>query len=75
MEKLVQDTYLKFQTAYLERVKECYGDFLDAVPSASHIKKDACALYVAWLSGWCMAQDLDGKQKQTRWYLGTVSIR
>jgi hypothetical protein len=29
------------QEAYLERVVDCYVDFLDEVPSASQIKKDA----------------------------------
>jgi hypothetical protein len=39
-----------FQEAYLERGVDCYVDFLDEVPSASQIKKDACALYGALLS-------------------------
>ena len=39
-----------FQTAYLERGVDCYVDFLDEVPSASQIKKDARALYGALLS-------------------------
>jgi hypothetical protein len=39
-----------FQEAYLERVVECYVDFLDEVPSASHIKKDARALYGALIN-------------------------
>jgi hypothetical protein len=39
-----------FQTAYLERGVYCYVDFMDEVPSASHIKKDARALYGALLS-------------------------
>jgi hypothetical protein len=34
-----------FQEAYLERRVDCYVDFLDEVPSASQIKKDARALY------------------------------
>jgi hypothetical protein len=41
---------LSFQDAYLERVVDCYVDFLDEVPSASQIKKDARALYGALLS-------------------------
>jgi hypothetical protein len=40
----------EFQTAYLERGVDCYVDFLDEVPSASQIKKDARALYGALLS-------------------------
>jgi hypothetical protein len=41
-----------FQKAYLERGVdfECYVDFLDEVPSASQIKKDARASYGALLS-------------------------
>jgi hypothetical protein len=39
-----------FQKAYLERGVDCYVDFLDEVPSASQIKKDARALYGALLS-------------------------
>jgi hypothetical protein len=39
-----------FQEAYLERGVDCYVDFLDKVPSASQIKKDARALYSALLS-------------------------
>jgi hypothetical protein len=39
-----------FQEAYLERGVDCYIDFLDEVPSASQIKKDARALYGALLS-------------------------
>jgi hypothetical protein len=42
------DSYL--QEAYLERVVDCYVDFLDEVPSASQIKKDASAMYGALLS-------------------------
>jgi hypothetical protein len=38
-----------FQEAYLKRVFDCYFDFLDEVPSASQIKKDARALYGALL--------------------------
>jgi hypothetical protein len=34
-----------FQKVYIERDVDCYADFLDEVPSASHIKKDARALY------------------------------
>jgi hypothetical protein len=37
------------QEAYLERGVDCYVDFLDEVPSASQIKKDAHALYGALL--------------------------
>jgi hypothetical protein len=47
--------YSSFQEAYLERDVDCYADFLDEVPSASHIKKDARSLYgsllIAWQSG------------------------
>jgi hypothetical protein len=39
-----------FQEAYLERGVDCYADFLDEVPSASQINKDARALYGALLS-------------------------
>jgi hypothetical protein len=39
-----------FQEAYLERAVDCYVDFLDEVPSASQIKKDARAFYGALLS-------------------------
>jgi hypothetical protein len=39
-----------FHKAYLERGVDCYVDFLDEVPSASQIKKDARALYDALLS-------------------------
>jgi hypothetical protein len=39
--------YSSFQEAYLERGVDCYVDFLDEVPSASQIKKDACGLYGA----------------------------
>ena len=39
-----------FQEAYLEKGLDCYIDFLDEVPSASQIKKDARALYGALLS-------------------------
>jgi hypothetical protein len=41
-----------FQETYLERGVDCYVDFLDEVPSASQIKKDARvrALYGALLS-------------------------
>jgi hypothetical protein len=38
------------QEAYLERVVDFYVDFLDEVPSASQIKKDARALYGAFPS-------------------------
>jgi hypothetical protein len=38
-----------FQEACLERGVDCYVDFLDEVPSASQIKKDARALYGALL--------------------------
>jgi hypothetical protein len=41
--------YSNFQEAYLERGVDCYVDFLDGVPSASQIKKDARALYGALL--------------------------
>jgi hypothetical protein len=36
-----------FQKSYLERGVDCYVDFLDEVPSASQIKKDARAFYGA----------------------------
>jgi hypothetical protein len=39
-----------FQEAYLERVVDCYIDFLDELPSDFQIKKDAHALYGALLS-------------------------
>jgi hypothetical protein len=39
-----------FQEACLERHVDCYVDFLDEVPSASQIKKDAGSLYGALLS-------------------------
>jgi hypothetical protein len=39
-----------FQKAYLQRGVDCYVDFLDELPSASQIKKDARALYGALLS-------------------------
>jgi hypothetical protein len=39
-----------FQEAYLERIVDCYADFLDEVPFASQIKKDARALYGSLLS-------------------------
>jgi hypothetical protein len=37
----------RFQEAYLERGVDCYVDFLNELPSASQIKKDARALYIA----------------------------
>jgi hypothetical protein len=39
-----------FQDAYFKRGVDCYVDFLDEVPSASQIKKDAHSLYGALLS-------------------------
>jgi hypothetical protein len=39
-----------FQTAYLEKGVDCFVDFMDEVPTASQIKKDARALYGALLS-------------------------
>jgi hypothetical protein len=39
-----------FQEAYLESGIDCYDDFLDEVPSAYQIKKDARALYGVLLS-------------------------
>jgi hypothetical protein len=39
-----------FQEAYLERSVDCYVDFLDEVPSACQIKKDARTLYGSLLS-------------------------
>jgi hypothetical protein len=41
-----------FQEAYLDRGVDCYIDFVDEVPSSSHIKKDARALYGALLSAY-----------------------
>jgi hypothetical protein len=50
--KLVQGTYLtyNFQSAYFERLTDCYVDFLDEVPSSSKIKKDVRALYGTFLN-------------------------
>jgi hypothetical protein len=42
--------YSSFQKAYLERGVDCYVDFLDEVPSASQIEKDARVLYGILLS-------------------------
>jgi hypothetical protein len=42
--------YSSFQESYLDRGVECYVDFLDEIPSASQIKKDARTLYGALLS-------------------------
>ncbi len=42
--------YTEFQTAYLEKGVECFVDFMDEVPTASQIKKDASALYSALLN-------------------------
>jgi hypothetical protein len=39
-----------FQQAYLEKGVDCYIDFLDEIPSASQINKDAQALFGALLS-------------------------
>jgi hypothetical protein len=39
-----------FRTAYLEKGVDCFADFMDEVPTASQIKKDADALYGALLS-------------------------
>jgi hypothetical protein len=39
-----------FQKAYLESGVDCYVDFLDEVPSAFQIKKDARAFYGSSLS-------------------------
>jgi hypothetical protein len=39
-----------FQETYLERVVDCYVDFLDEVHSAPQIKKDARVLYGSLLS-------------------------
>jgi hypothetical protein len=39
-----------FQIAYLEKGVDCFVDFMDEVPTASQIKKDARALYGALLS-------------------------
>jgi hypothetical protein len=51
----------RVQEAYLERGVDCYVDFLDEVPSASQIKKDARALYGA-LSSVCQSGvGLDGE--------------
>jgi hypothetical protein len=52
MDELVLAIYFdsSFQEANLERGVDCYADFLDEVPSASQIKKDARALYGALFS-------------------------
>jgi hypothetical protein len=42
--------YASVQEAYLESAVDCHVYFLDEVPSASQIKKDARALYGALLS-------------------------
>jgi hypothetical protein len=42
----------EFQTAYFERGTDCYVDFLDEVPSASQIKKDASTMYGALISAY-----------------------
>jgi hypothetical protein len=64
-----------FQTAYLERGVDCYVDFMDEVPSASQIMKDAGALYGALLSacqggvGHRILMENRGKQDDIRsWY-------
>jgi hypothetical protein len=64
-----------FQKAYLERGVDYYVDFLDEVPSASQIKKDARALYGALLSacqsgiGRRILMENRGKQDGIRsWY-------
>jgi hypothetical protein len=64
-----------FQTAYLESGIDCYVDFMDEVPSASQIKKDARALYGALLSacqggvGHRILMENRGKQDGIRsWY-------
>ena len=66
---------ISFQTAYLERGVDCYVDFMDEVPSASQIKKDARALYGALLSacqggvGRRILMENRGKQDGIRsWY-------
>jgi hypothetical protein len=41
---------MDFQKAYLEKGGDCFVDFLDDIHSASQIKKDVGALYVALLS-------------------------
>jgi hypothetical protein len=49
----IGDGYLfdsSLQEPYLERGVDCHVDFLDELPSASQIKKDARALYGALLS-------------------------
>ena len=66
----------EFQTAYLEKGVDCFVDFMDEVPTASQIKKDARALYGALLSacqGGIGRRIFDGKQNQTRWHSGVVS--
>jgi hypothetical protein len=40
----------EFQNAYFERGTGCYVDFLDELPSVSHIKEDVHPLYGALLS-------------------------
>jgi hypothetical protein len=42
----------EFQTAYFERGTDCYVNFLDEVPSASQIKKDASTMYGALISAY-----------------------
>jgi hypothetical protein len=41
---------MDFQTAFLEKGVDCFVDFMDVVPTASQIKKNARALYGALLS-------------------------
>jgi hypothetical protein len=43
---------LSFQESYLDKGVDSFIDLLDEVPSASQIKKVACALYVALLSAY-----------------------
>jgi hypothetical protein len=44
------DSSSSFPEAYLERISDCYADFLNEVPSVSQIKKDVRTLYGALLS-------------------------
>ena len=45
---------MEFQTAYLEKGVDCYVDFMDEVPSASQIKKDAHA--TVWRTTQCLSR-------------------
>jgi hypothetical protein len=66
-----------FQEAYLERGVDCYVDFLDEVPSASQIKKDAFTLY-GTLLGACQGgvgrRILMENRDKTGWHSFMVSV-